>query len=198
MNYRIPKPDDRLYGGAAALPDQIRLLDFWRWAFSDLLEDYLKGLFAEWMVGVLAEADFAGHRRLEFGRYDHRIGPLRLEVKATARWQSWKVLDADGKLLPSPKSPATPDSKVRFANLRTRSGTYKADVYAFCFHKEEVLERWDALDLDQWEFYLVRRDQLDALGTMSITLMKVRELSPTMTARQFQDELRRELERHAA
>lgn len=29
------------------------LLDFWCWAFSDLCDDDVKGIFAEWMVRAL-------------------------------------------------------------------------------------------------------------------------------------------------
>src|SRR6266566_5148561 len=195
MSYRIPNPDDCLHGDAS-LPNDIHLKDFWRWAFSDLLEDYLKGWFAEWMVCVLAGLPMGRLHRLEFLRYDHTLGRRRLEVKATSRWQSWKVLDGDGRLRPTPKKPATPDSQVKFGNLRTKKGTYNADVYAFCFHNEADLERWDALDLNQWEIYLLSREELQRLGTLSITLKKLRRLSDRMTARAFQERLRDEIRGH--
>jgi len=54
MAYRIPTQEDQLTGVDGLT--NAGLTDFWRWAFSDLCEDYLKGIFAEWMVGVLLAA----------------------------------------------------------------------------------------------------------------------------------------------
>jgi hypothetical protein len=197
LSYRIPAPPDRLHGDAS-LPEDVRVEDFWRWAFSDLLEDYLKGIFAEWMVGVLLGLPMREHHRLEFLRYDLPVSSRLVEVKATAYWQSWKVLDENGSPKLFPKKPATPDGRVSFGGLKTKKGEYKADLYVFCFQRERELERWNALDLNQWEFYVLRREALERLGTRSIKLKKLRALSPQMTAREFQERMRSELGGHAA
>ena|SRR5437588_373901 len=193
----VPAPGDRLFGDAI-LPPDVRLTDFWRWAFSDLSEDYLKGFFAEWMVAVLLGLPVQDSRRLEFLRFDHARGTKRIEVKSTARWQSWKVLDEEGRPRSIPKKPATPDTKIRFAGLRTDDGRYNADVYVFCFHTEQDFARWNALDLSQWEFYVVLQRDLQRLGTKSIGLKKVRELSPRLTARELQKSLADTVSGHAA
>jgi hypothetical protein len=40
------------------------LLDFWRWAFSDLCDDDIKGIFAEWMViTLLAPWNYDGYNQ---------------------------------------------------------------------------------------------------------------------------------------
>jgi hypothetical protein len=46
---RMNESDDRVSGGGVELTDA-SLLDFWRWAFSDLCDDDVKGIFAEWLV----------------------------------------------------------------------------------------------------------------------------------------------------
>ncbi len=165
--------------------------------FLILCEDYLKGFFAEWMVGVLLDLPLDNKRRLEFGNCDHvHPGGLRIEVKATARWQSWKLLDQDGNLRPVPKKPATPLNNLRFNVPMTRAAdtdfagpTYKADIYVFCLHTETDLTRWDALDLTQWEFYFLHQDVLRSLRTKSISLAKLRQLCPPMTASEFRDKM---------
>jgi len=197
LTHSIPTSDDRLFGDAI-LPPHVRLTDFWRWAFSDLSEDYLKGFFAEWMVAVLLGLPVQDSRRLEFQRYDHASGAKRIEVKSTARWQSWKVLDEEGRPRSIPKKPATPDSSIRFAGLRTDDGKYNADIYVLCFQAEKDFARWNALDLSQWEFYVVRQRDLQRLGTKSIGLKKVRELSPRLTARELQKSLAYEVSGHAS
>ena len=176
----------------------VRLQDFWRWAFSDLSEDYLKGFFAEWMVAVLLGLPVQDSHRLEFLRYDHDTGAKRIEVKSTARWQSWKILDEEGKPRSTPKKPATPDTKIRFQGLRTDDGMYNADIYVFCFQNEADLERWNAFDLAQWEFYVLHRAELSRLGTKTIGLKRLRRLSPKLTARELQNNLSDAVGGHAA
>jgi len=149
------------------------------------------------MVGVLIGLPIEDKHRLEFGNCDH-VHPngLRLEVKSTARWQSWKLLDQAGNVRAVPKKPATPLNNGKFSVPMARAAdtdvvgpTYKADVYVFCFHTETDLTRWDALDLAQWEFYFLRRDVLLTLGTKSISLSKLRELCPPMTASEFRERM---------
>ena len=195
MTPHFVTPEDRLFGDAT-LPQDSRVVDFWRWAFSDLSEDYLKGLFAEWMVAVLLGLPLQGSHRLEFARYDHVLAGKRIEVKSTARWQSWKLLDEEGRRRAAPKKPATVDDKVRFEGLRTTSGTYNADLYVFCFQHETEPQQWNALDLNQWEFYALPRAELERLGTKSIALKTLRRLAPRLTAHDLQDKYG--AERHPA
>jgi hypothetical protein len=49
MTRRLNGSDDRVSGGGVGLSDA-SLLEFWRWAFSDLCDDDVKGIFAEWLV----------------------------------------------------------------------------------------------------------------------------------------------------
>lgn len=204
MTYRIPAPGDQLTGIAGLR--NAHLTDFWRWAFSDLCEDYLKGIFAEWMVAVLLGLPLEEKRRLEFGNCDLELpNGLRLEVKATAAWQSWKLIDQKGEFRSTPKKPATPANLARFGGLLARAAdsdtgdrrVYKADVYVFCFHYETDLSRWDAMDLTQWEFYVVRREELEKLGVRSISLRRVRQLCPKMTAEEFRRRMEMECTRGA-
>ncbi len=43
-------PEDILIGLDG---EQHTVLDFWRWSFSDMCDDALKGQFAEWLVSLL-------------------------------------------------------------------------------------------------------------------------------------------------
>ncbi len=43
-------PEDSVVG---LEDEQVRVRDFWRWAFSDLCDDDLKGWYAEWIVSIL-------------------------------------------------------------------------------------------------------------------------------------------------
>ena len=206
MTYYIPRSDDQLRGDAA-LPSRAHLADFWRWAFSDLCEDYIKGIFAEWMVGSLLGFPMLELRRISYANSDFLWrGKLPVEVKGTAYWQSWRVFDEEGRLRSKTIDP-TPVSRIRFGSLRKRAGAagnnaatppgYKSDIYVFCFQTEHDLARSDALDLSQWEFYVLQRSQLEQLGTGGISLTKLKRLTEPMTARQFQQRMRSELDESA-
>ena len=41
------------FSGGPQLDATPTLLDFWRWAFSDICDDDIKGILAEWMMGTL-------------------------------------------------------------------------------------------------------------------------------------------------
>ena len=162
MSYRYYEPSDLLHGDAERV-GQLGMLDFWRWAFSDLLEDTLKGLYAEWLVGHLLGLPMNRGGRFDYGNFDLRSsGGLRVEVKSSAYWQSWKLRNPDG----SPKTSheidrwrPTEKKRIVFGGLRAKDAVdrtnttigYKSDFYVFAFQSEQDLDRWDALNLDQWE-----------------------------------------------
>src|SRR5208282_6021059 len=95
-----------------------------------------------------------------------------IEVKSSSYWQSWKLWDfKQGHWKAHEEFPTpTNDTKVVFAGLRTRpvdgakilgGPTFHSHVYIFAFQNERDPLKWDALDLDQWEFYALRRSDLE-------------------------------------
>jgi hypothetical protein len=90
---------------------------------------------------------------------------------------------------------------IKFGRLRASDAVdranvgagYKADAYVFCFQREKDPRRWDALDLNQWEFYFLSRQELERLGVSTLSLKKLRTVCEPMTARHFQQVGRRRL-----
>lgn len=180
------------------------MLDFWRWAFSDLLEDTLKGLYAEWMVGHLLRLPMPAGGRPGYGNFDLTSrGGMRIEVKSSAFWQSWKLRDQFGVPKPEPDGgwKPVPETNIKFGGLRAADAVdrasaipgYKADVYVFCFQHETDPRRWDALDLAQWEFYILSREEMEHLGVSTLSLKKLREACGPLNARDFQAAGRRRI-----
>ena len=60
--------------------------------------------------------------------------------------------------------------------------TYNADIYVFCVQTERDLKRWNALDLEQWEFYVLPRSVLEARGVASLRLSTVQALTRRLRA----------------
>ena len=173
----------------------LSITDFWSWAFSDLCDDDLKGIFAEWLVVRLI-----GHesvRRVSWANSDIILTDgLRVEVKATAFWQSWKFIGEDEAMKPKTDwFPISDERDIKFSGLRSRSSLgvidskeaprYNSDMYVFYFQHERDVERWNALDLSQWEFYIVTCKDLTALHTSSISLRKLRQVQQPISAAGF-------------
>lgn len=129
--------------------------DFWSWAYSDILNNTSRGVFAEFMIATaLGLADKA---RVEWDSVDLRYEGRGIEVKASAYLQSWY----QAKL-----------SKIRFNiakklawNPETNEWGEKpernADIYVFCVYTEKNKENIDVLNSDKWEFYVVSTTKLN-------------------------------------
>jgi hypothetical protein len=193
------KPDAITFTGDVKIAGSASLLDFWRWAFSDLCDDDIKGIFAEWMVGMLLGLPLSFSRRVSWADSDIiLLNGTRIEVKATALWQSWKLVNQDGSSK-SITAPATLNpGKIRFCGLQARttesqwSGerAYKADLYVFCFHSQTDPAEWDAWNLADWEFYVMTRQELADLKVgRSISLTALRKIRQPMSAAQFQSHM---------
>jgi hypothetical protein len=147
--------------------------DFWRWAYSDVLSNRNRSIFAEYIIGVaLGVLD---KPRVEWDAVDLRYGGFKIEVKSSAYCQSWFQ-----------KKPSTIRFSIRkavFWNLET--GTYEgeatrsADIYVFCVHAEKDKSKISVLDVLTWEFYVVPAEILNrefARGK-SLSLAAVRRVA---------------------
>src|SRR3954470_7577953 len=75
------------FHGSAGRTDRV-LLDFWRWASSDLLSNATRGVLAEYIVGLALGC--AGGTRREWDAADLITdGGIRIEVKSAAYLQTW-------------------------------------------------------------------------------------------------------------
>ena len=187
----LSQPTDPVCGMPAGIGAK-SVVDFWRWAFSDLCDDDIKGWLAEWYVGLLLDLPMT--RRVSWANSD-LIAPngARIEVKASAHWQSWKRVSEDGSAkVVEPLVPSAV-SRVRFGGLRagdsvtisSAPAALKSHLYVFAFQAQLDPNGWDALNLDHWEFYMLERSVLDALAVKSISLTRLRTLSPTLSAEAF-------------
>ncbi len=126
------------------------ILDYWSWAFSNLMGNTERGVFAEFLVATALE--IANTPRQNWLPYDLLYkNEIRIEIKSSAYIQSWE----QEKL-----------SDIRFGIKKTRSwdpNTNKlndilqrdSDLYVFCLYTEKEKARANMLDLDKWEFYVL-------------------------------------------
>jgi hypothetical protein len=84
-----PKPAEPLTGSESFGDSGIYVADFWRWAFSDLRENIVRGVLAEFLVAK-AVGDPSPLRHA-WDNYDVTTPDgTRIEVKSSAYLQSWR------------------------------------------------------------------------------------------------------------
>jgi len=133
----------------------LRLVDFWQWATSDLVNNATRGILAEFIVASAIGA--VSGARAGWDAVDLVAGDLKIEVKSAAYLQSWFQKKY---------------SEISFGIRETREwnavtgemaakAQRQADVYVFCLldHKEKATV--DPLNLDQWRFFVVRTGTLN-------------------------------------
>lgn len=145
--------------------------DFWRWAFSDLRMNVVRGSLAEFLVAKAVGATVAP--KVEWENFDVLTSQgIRIEVKSSAYWQSW---------------PQKGPSRIVFSGVTARTWrddlTYsderevRADVFVFALQACLDRERYDPLDVGQWEFYVVPAEKIRGAGVRSLGLPLLREIA---------------------
>jgi len=158
---------------------QATVQDFWKWAFSDLRANNLRGIFAEWLVAKLLNIDLS--RRDFWAGWDlETTQGLRIEVKASAYLQTW-TQSRPSKIIFSGLKGQTWNPETGYSG----KASYNSDLYVFCVQIERQAHRWDALDLGQWRFYLLRREELVRRDCRSLSLPALCRISQELDATEF-------------
>ena len=132
------------------------LLDFWRWSASNVLENTLRGVFAEFIVAC--SLGVHKKQRVEWEPFDLLSDEnVRIEVKSAAYVQAWEQTHF------SAISFDIRPTSLWDKKTRTYSATKerRSDLYIFC-----VLGCSDSWDVDpfelcQWAFYILPTSQLE-------------------------------------
>lgn len=152
----------------------IEILDFWAWNNSDLLNNTLRGAYAEFLVSKALGVD-TSMSRIDWDAYDVNYGPIRIEVKCSAYLQAWeqKQLSTIAFSI-APAQAWTPQDGYDGKPLR------HSDFYIFCLLNCQDKEKVEPLNLDQWDFYVVPTKRIDEkCGKLKRLTLKVLEsLSP--------------------
>lgn len=148
------------------------LAEFWRWSSSNLLDNTLRGLVAEYLVGLALEC-VDGRHRTEWDAYDLvTTDGITVEVKSSAYLQSWAQQKVSAIRFGVGRRTSWDAATNTYAEVAGRA----ADVYVFCLFHETDRERANPLDTRQWTFFVAPTSVLDSvLGTQkSITLASLR------------------------
>lgn len=143
----------------------MRLLDFWQWSQSDLLNNAVRGTIAEFIVAKAVNA--TNEIRLEWDAFDLITSEgIKIEVKSSAYLQSWKQ-DKDSTISFSIRPAKGWDAA---SNISATESRRNADVYVFCLLKEKNRSLVNPLNLDQWTFFILTTEQINREKGMQKTI----------------------------
>lgn len=132
------------------------LIEFWRWNSSNLLNNTLRGVFAEFIVATALDIDLTDVHS-DWASYDLKDNDgRRIEVKSSAYLQSWfaeNQPEKRSKIIFS-ISPALEwsDNECKY---RDDSYERHSDVYVFCHYTCTDRAPENPLNLDYWDFYVL-------------------------------------------
>ncbi|MBD5464139.1 MAG: hypothetical protein HDR24_13985 [Lachnospiraceae bacterium] len=158
----------------------VTINDYWRWAYSDLLNNTYRGVMAEFLVfSSLYPTTIKEQVRSDWLPCDI-ISPSgrRIEVKSAAYLQSWTDDDLPSKIQYDIAPKCAWDGKV-YASEAKRN----CDLYIFCLYTALTRDK-PILDLDNWEFYVLAASVLNekAPTQKTISLSSLIKLDPTKTS----------------
>lgn len=153
--------------------DGLSVGNFWSWAYSDILSNTNRSIFAEFLVGAALRV--LDKPRIEWNGYDLDYQGKKIEVKASAFLQSWPqnkpstiIFDICPKRAWDASTAQSSDAPVRIA-----------DCYVFCLYAETSPQNINVLDVSKWEFYIVSSDCINQTfgDQKSIGLSSLRKIS---------------------
>ncbi|MBW9234176.1 hypothetical protein JQK62_18275 [Leptospira santarosai] len=156
----------------------IRLLDFWKWNQSDILNNSLRGILAEFIVSKAVNA--INETRVEWDAYDLLTADgIKIEVKSAAYLQSWQ--QSKNSIIQYNIRPTL--SWEASTNTYATEIKRTADVYVFCLLNQQDRQLVNPLDLDQWEFFVIATEQINREkgSQKTIGLNGILKMKPIMT-----------------
>ncbi len=159
------------------LPQTLR--NFWQWSSSDLVNNALRGVLAEYLVATAIGCD--QNPRAEWDAYDlETTEGIKVEVKSAAYLQSWSQSDYSTIQFSIKPSQGWNAADNTYSTETKR----QADVYVFCILKHKDKTSIDPLNLSQWDFYILPTRTLnDSLGPQStLSLSSLKKLNPVQSS----------------
>ncbi len=159
--------DEKIIGA-----DGLLVGEFWRWAYSDILSNRNRAIFAEFLVAsALGQVESP---RVEWDAVDVYYDDIKVEVKSAAYLQSWEQKELSTIRFDIAKKKPWYAKTNTYGDHEVRA----SDVYVFCLFGEKDKGKADVLNVGQWRFYVVATDVInDMFGdTKSVSLKRLEGL----------------------
>lgn len=142
-------------------PKSFNVLEFWQYGFSSLNSNVLRGALAEFIVENALKQNKEIDVRSPWGDYDVLYQDTKIEVKCCSYIQDWdqnqftKILWSGLKATELYYSDA-----VKRQSELNRVADYKSDIYVLALFKHQDHATLDILDMAQWCFYVLTKEQV--------------------------------------
>ena len=159
----------------------ITVMDFWRWAFSNLIDNTQRGVIAEFLVySSLKKYSSSTQMRTNWSPFDVASSSgRRIEVKSAAYIQAWTPENIFAQIrFDIGKKLAWDNATATSATVAKRN----CDLYVFCLFTAKTKDI-SLLDLDHWDFYVLPTSVLDEKvpDQKGIALSSLLKLEPVKT-----------------
>ena len=133
-----------------------QLLDFWQWAYSDLIGNTERGALAEYIVACALGIN--NDERVSWDKYDllSKQG-VRIEIKTSGYLQTWEQKELSKPIFGIQPTYGWDSKSNTYETVQRR----QSDIYVFCVHKHTDQATIDPLQISQWEFYLMPTEKLN-------------------------------------
>ncbi len=149
------------------------LLEFWKWAYSDLVGNTERGSIAEYLVAIACDIDETV--RISWDTYDLTLkNGIKIEVKSSGYIQTWKQKRLSIPIFNISQTKAWDYTNNLFETEKKRH----ADLYVFALLAHLDKKTINPLDTSQWEFYILNTKTLnkEMKNTKQITLKRLIEI----------------------
>ena len=184
-----------LNAGKAILNGQSRkVLDFWSWAYSDLMQNITRGYVAQYIVAWALGVDKKPNYPWEsFDLRSPKPHNKRIEVKSTSFLQSW----IPPRKEPKPLFVLSPRLPYSYSDGYGKKPEWNADIYVLSYLHCRDVDKVDVMNLDQWKFWVLTKADLTRMlnGGKSLTVRKLenklKEMCPAFSASGLRDAILR-------
>lgn len=156
------------------------VLEFWQYGFSSLNSNVLRGALAEFIVENALKDNMEIEVRSPWGDYDVLYKGKKIEVKCCSYIQDWdqsKFTTVQWSGLKAKKLYYS-EAVTKFADV-DKTVDYKSDIYILALFKHQEHATLDILDMDQWCFYVLSKEQLRLVSKdrSSVSLLRLEKES---------------------
>ena len=152
------------------------LTDFWSWSQSDLLNNTLRGVLAEYIVRQ--DLGIKKSTRTEWDAYDLETeNGIKIEIKSAAYLQSWKQSNLSQISFDIAPTKGWNAETNEYSTETKRQSNF----YVFCLLHHKDKRTVNPTQLDQWTFYVLPTQVLEKQKKTQkrIGLNSLLKLNPT-------------------
>ena len=170
--------------------EKIRVGDFWAWAYSDVLSNRNRAIFAEYLVALALKA--TDKPRIEWDAADVTYDDKKIEVKSAAYVQSWSQNEESKINFDIAKKKSWDAESNTYSDVPTRV----ANCYVFCLYVYRQKDPQSVLDVRNWRFYVLTTREIDNnFGEQkSLSLGRLEKVTKSVQYGNLRSEILRALE----